>query len=70
MNKVQEELNSVSRENELLKESREQDPFRPPPIASEDPLAEQVLHYPHLRIRSLMTPMQLQWHAPIRHSCR
>jgi len=48
MNKVQEELNSLSRENELLKESREQDPFRPPPIASEDPLAEQVLHHPHL----------------------
>ena len=48
MSKAQEELNSLSRENELLKESREQDPFRPPPVPSEDPLAEQVLHHPHL----------------------
>ena len=39
MSKVQEELTTLSRENELLKGSRSQDSCRPP---VSDPLAEQV----------------------------
>lgn len=42
MSRVQGKLDTLSRENELLKEGRAQDPGRPPPAACEDPLAEQV----------------------------
>ena len=44
MSRVQGELDVLSRENELLKEKNEQEPCRPPPLACDDPLAEQVLH--------------------------
>ena len=42
MSRVQGELDVLSRENELLKEKRQQEPCRPPPLACDDPLAEQV----------------------------
>ena len=48
MNRVQGELDVLSRENELLKENRLQEPCRPPPPACDDPLAEQVLLRSHV----------------------
>ena len=43
MNRVQGELDVLSRENEVLREKRVQDPCTPPPLACHDPLAEQVV---------------------------
>lgn len=55
MNRVQGKLDVLSRENELLKESRSQESYRPPPPACDDPLAEQVMSRLHIHALTAKT---------------